>query len=648
MSSFRSSLGRAALLAALCLAARADGAGVTLSEDAAAYTLANGALTARVNKRSGDLVSLQYKGLELMGHTSGHAAGYWEHSPARLRETNSITINPAGNGGERAEVSIKGFYTNSSSSSGFGFGRTTAVDIEIRYALGREDAGLYTYSIFTHRPGQPATGIGESRFGAKLNPRVFDYMIIDSQRQRLMPTPEDWDNGTELNMKEARRMTTGRYKGQIEHKYDYSALQFNIPAYGWAGVKDQVGLWFINPSCEYLSGGATKVELTGHLDDNEGAAPTLLDYWRGSHYGGSVCSMASNETWCKVVGPILIYCNAGADPVTLWKEALGRAAKEAAAWPFDWVQGVDYPHKAQRGAVSGQLILTDSQCPGLSISNVLAGLAAPDYTLAGGRGYGGFGPRLVDWQMDAKYYQFWVRGDAQGRFNIQNVRPGTYTLHVIADGVPGEFTRDNVVVAAGQSIALGELRWQPVHYGRQLWQIGAPNRSAEEFLHGDHYWQWGLYYQYTNDFPNDVNYIIGQSDFHKDWNYAEVPRGREGGTTWTIRFTFQGAPRGRATLRLGLAGASVRGGIQLAVNGASAGGTGPLLDTAVIRRDGIRGYWVERDVAFDGALLRDGENALTLSIPGNNPASGVEYDFVRLELDEAAAPPPAAEPPKTN
>jgi rhamnogalacturonan endolyase len=276
------------------------------------------------------------------------------------------------------------------------------------------------------------------------------------------------------------------------------------------------------------------------------------------------------------------------------------------------------------------------------MSNILAGLAASDYTTPGGRGLGGSGARLVDWQLDAKYYQFWARGDAQGRFKIENVRPGTYTLHIIADGVAGEFTRSNVVVAAGQILELGGLRWQPVHFGRPLWQIGVPNRSAEEFLHGGHYWQWGLYYQYTNDFPNDVNYIVGQSDFHKDWNYAEVPRGRGRGTTWTIHFAFNGAPRGRATLRLGLAAASARGGIQVAVNDTSAGGTGPLTDTATIRRDGIRGYWAEKDVAFDGALLREGENTLKLSIAGGDPTSGVEYDFVSLELDETAAPPQRA------
>ena len=61
-----------------------------------------------------------------------------------------------------------------------------------------------------------------------------------------MPTPADWDAGTPLNLKEARRMTTGIHKGEAEHKYDYSALIYDIPAYGWSSTKYNLGFWFIN------------------------------------------------------------------------------------------------------------------------------------------------------------------------------------------------------------------------------------------------------------------------------------------------------------------------------------------------------------------------------------------------------------------
>ncbi len=65
-------------------------------------------------------------------------------------------------------------------------------------------------------------------------------------------------------------------------------------------------------------------------------------------------------------------------------------------------------------------------------------------------------------------------------------------------------------VEAGKTTNLGELTWRPVRYGRQLWEIGVPNRSAEEFRHGDHYWQWGLYNLYPDEFPNDVDFVHRQ------------------------------------------------------------------------------------------------------------------------------------------
>src|SRR4051812_17977294 len=383
-------------LAATALSARAADAPVTLAEDAAAYTLANGVVTAKVSKRSGDLVSLRYKDLELLAGGSGHAYAYWSHSAASPKTTRAVTIDPQSNGGERAEVSIKG--VSDGRPLGSGPGGSTVCDVEIRYALGRGDSGVSTYSVFTHKPEYPATSIGEARYGAKLNPDVFDHMTIDANRRKVMPRPEDWDRGTELNMKEVRRLTTGRYAGQVEHKYDYSAVQFDVPAFGWSSTQHRVGLWFVNPSIEYLSGGATKVELTGHLDVNAGGAPTLLNYWRGSHYGGSSCVLAAGEAWTKVVGPFLIYCNSGPDPEAMWKDALARAGREADAWPYPWVAGVDYPHKEERGTVSGHLVLNDPPAPASRMANLLVGLAAPDYTAPARRS----GPTKIDWQLDAK------------------------------------------------------------------------------------------------------------------------------------------------------------------------------------------------------------------------------------------------------
>ena len=392
-----------------------------------------------------------------------------------------------------------------------------------------------------------------------------------------------------------------------------------------------------------------------------------MNYWRGSHYGGSSCVIGQGEQWTKVIGPFSLYCNSAYSPQTMWQDALARSAVEAQKWPYNWVGGIDYPHSDERATVSGRIVLTDPQSPKTILTNLLVGLTHPDYTPRGGRGggwgggWGGFPgmPQVVDWQHDAKYYEFWVRADAQGKFTIPNVRPGTYTLHAIADGVLGEFVRNGatlvgdytgsgIAVRSGQSIDLGELDWKPVRYGRQLWDIGIPNRTGSEFFKGDAYYHWGMYLLYAELFPNDVNYVIGQSDYHKDWYFEQVPHcedpnntvekgngtGQGRATPWSISFDLPEAPRGKATLRLAICGISARS-IAVTVNDKPAGEITGLMYNATINRDGIGGAWVEKDLVFDAALMKKGTNVLKLTVPAGGLTSGIIYDYVRLELDES-------------
>ena len=442
-------------------------------------------------------------------------------------------------------------------------------------------------------------------------------------------------------------MTTGIYKGQVEHKYDYSANQFDVLAWGWSSTEKHIGVWFVNPTIEYLSGGPTKVELSAHRDatfgndPNAHAPPCLLNYWRGSHYGSSRCEISQGEAWTKVIGPFLIYCNAGPTPDAMWKDALERSKKETSAWPCEWVSGVDYPLKNQRGVASGQLVLKDDQAPGFKFTKLLVGLTHPDYTAQQGK-------VTVDWQTDAKYYQFWARGNADGSFSIPDVRPGTYTLRAIADGVLGEFAKADVKVESGKTMNLGKLDWQPVRHGRQLWDIGIPNRTGIEFFKGDQYFHWGWFLEYPKLFPNDVSYVIGKSDYRKDWFFEQVPhnedpanttgKGEGRSTTWSITFDLPKAPHGKATLRLTICGFGTKT-IDVTVNDKPAGVVTGLNYNATINRDGIGGSWVEKDVVFDTALMKAGTNVLKLTIPAGSLTSGIIYDYLRLELDESANAP---------
>jgi rhamnogalacturonan endolyase len=514
-------------------------------------------------------------------------------------------------------------------------------------------------------------------------------------------TPQDWGTGVVIHAKEQRILSTGFYKNSVEHKYSYNAVQYKIPAYGWSSTKDHIGVWFINPTTEYLSGGASKLELVCHFDANDDPDPIILDYWCAGHYaGGAGCNVPAGEEWNKVIGPIFVYCNTVANPkipspadldtltatagnptvppawhdnaIALWQDALAQAKMEKAQWPYDWVNGVDYPHKEQRGTVTGQLVLNDPQAATTKLPHLTVGLAHPDYTSsAGGFVLRAGNGNTVTWPHDGNYYQFWNDGTEDGQFTISNIRPGTYTLHAFADGVLGEFAQTNITVEAGKTLDLGKLNWQPLRYGSQVWEIGYPDRTGGKFFKGDsdNYWLWGWYLRYPLLFPNDITYTIGQSDYHKDWFFEQVPHaenmswlnpaakdpanqrfgwinvgtpgqdmwntiGQGRATTWTVKFNMDKSTQGYAALRVALAGADGNGGLAVAVNGQNVGTIHPTATNA-LRYNTDTGVWQERTLTFDAALLKPGENEMQLTVPAGDLTTGVVYDYLRLELNNA-------------
>ena len=429
-----------------------------------------------------------------------------------------------------------------------------------------------------------------------------------------------------------------------------------------------------------------------------GSNNSIQDYWTSGHYaGGAGLNVLAGHDWKKVIGPIFVYFNALENPkdatdaeldalaatqgnptvpqtwhdnaYALWNDALAKAKEVKAAWPYDWVSGVDYPHKSERGTVTGQFVLDDPQAATTRLPGLTVGLAHPDFTTTA-RGFtqrSGNG-NVVKWPHDTIYYQFWANGTDDGRFTISNIRPGTYNLHAFSDGVLGEFAQANITVAAGQNLDLGKIEWKPVRYGKQIWEIGYPNRNGSEFFKGDEYWLWGWGLRYPLLFPNDITYTVGKSDYHKDWFFEEVPHGRstawlnpeakdpanqrfgwvkEGtpgqdmwraigrgrATTWTIKFDREKAVQGKATLRIALGGADGGGGLAIGVNGRPVGTIHPV-STNALRYNTDRGVWHEYAQPFDAALLKPGENEITLTVPAGEITSGVVYDYLRLELDE--------------
>ncbi len=166
--------------------------------------------------------------------------------------------------------------------------------------------------------------------------------------------------------------------------------------------------------------------------------------------------------------------------------------------------------------------------------------------------------------------------------------------------------------------------------------------TGGEFFKGDQYFKWGWYLEYPKLFPDDVHYVIGKSDFHKDWFFEQVPhaeqndgtgRGTGRATTWTIGFDMPQAPHGKAILRLALTGVSA-GRIDVAMNDQRAGVVEGLVYNATINRDGIEGSWVEKDVTFDASLMRGRKQPAEADYSCRRTYERIIYDYIRLELAE--------------
>ena len=235
---------------------------VTLIDNGDSWTLDNGIVKASILKRNGNMSLLLFHGVSLLNARSE----YWEQVPSGT-VTARVTIDPATNGGERAEVSVKGVNPGGrggaggpagpgAPGAGGGGGRGGGMDIETRYAMERGSSGFYTYAEYTHPASYPAAHVGENRFILESMNPTFNWLSVDKDRNMLMTTDADLHKGVVIHAKEQRILTSGVYANSVEHKYSYNGVMYRLQAWGWSSTKDHVGVYFINPSTEYIGGGS--------------------------------------------------------------------------------------------------------------------------------------------------------------------------------------------------------------------------------------------------------------------------------------------------------------------------------------------------------------------------------------------------------
>ncbi|XP_021316533.1 probable rhamnogalacturonate lyase B [Sorghum bicolor] len=529
----------------------------------------------------------------------------------------------------------------------------------------RGSSGFYCYAIFEHDRAYPALNITEARLVFKLNPAKFNYMAITDDIQRYMPSAVDREEprAVPLAYKEAVLLVDPKepqFRGEVDDKYQYSLDNKDNVVHGWISGSDPnpIGFWVITPSNEFKSGGPLKRELTSHV------GPTSLTMFMGTHYVGKymVADIDDGEEWKKVLGPVFIYLNSGPKTGDLWEDAKAQAEAEARSWPYGFLASPDFPKSAERGSVTGRLLVSDRHLN--KKHDMPAGAAA--YVGLASPGQPG------SWATESKGYQFWTRAASDGTFTIANVREGVYDLYAFVPGVLGDYydrgsPSSPLTVAPGRAVAVGDLVFEPPRSGPTVWEIGVPDRTAAEFYvpdpdpryvnrvfvgDRDRYRQYGLWERYAELYPDkDLVFTVGESNESKDWFFAHVTR-KVGQvavpTTWQIRFSLDSVEAdGDYTLRIAIA-ASERCRLQVQVNDDgddarrggvfTAAGDMAMGDDNAITRHGIHGMQRSLEFAVGGHLLRRGGNTIGLKLishqqgpEGPAMVAGVMYDYIRLE-----------------
>ncbi|HEV2455692.1 MAG TPA: polysaccharide lyase family protein [Verrucomicrobiae bacterium] len=650
-------------------------------------TMANGIVSILCSTSSASINQINYTSTNsgatvtnqlLAGGTDGGKL-YWETGGFG---TGSFSYSAAANTGNYCEMDL----LSASATSGA---------MDVHFSMLRGSPGFYVTAIFAHRSQDAAMGMGETRDNIYAG-AIFNWMSVDAARNKLMEVqPGSGAVGMFGAPVECSLWTNGVYEGRYEDKYKYSADFGAQRVWGWSSVGAagaDIGLWQVTASPEYYSDGPMKRDLMSHI------GTTILNYFESSHYGsaGTDGNWSNGEVWTKVYGPYFIYCNSITRTAAtnqaaqmLYTDALAQASAEATAWPYQWFTNSNYALAPQRGAISGQIVINDSENPNANASNLWVGVVQQPAT----------SQNVYDFQQWMKTCQFWTKTGSNGAFTILNVSAGTnYTLFAFGPGAAGTFqsqalagggppntvdipaSQFSVTVPSGSTNNIGAVTWTPARVGPTVFEIGYPDRTGAKFRHGEDYWVgdigpspvapmpiWSKFLEYPFDFPNGPNYVVGQSRWTTDWNFVQPVVTDQSGnydpSTSTITFNLATAPATGATASLYIALASdYQGALIVSLNGNNLGttsgatsipnangangffpaysGSGNESDTTV--REGINSVSSDERITFPASLLNAGQNTITITMrKGGYFANHAMYDCIRLEMTGYIPPAPA-------
>lgn len=532
----------------------------------------NGKITVSFQKKNADLLALKNAaGLSLLGK---NGRGYLLGPGFSMYPSNFKIVR------QNKELIELSFYHEASNHFQY----------DLHYVIKKNDPGLYCFLVQSHKATDSAGYFGQTRWGIRADESIFNYHLVRDSIQGIMPAMRDLK-------KDIQDWTFELGPDSFYTKYDYADYIEDRHVHGMAGTESHQGLFVMQASHEYLNGGPTKQYQNVH------STPFLINMFNCGHFLSDIRKGDDKieGDWTKLNGPFYLYTNTGSSIQSMWKDAKERALQEQKSWPYHWMEHENYP--LSRGTLIGQLF--NGKNPATEGTQVI--LAGPDY----------------DWQAQSQGYIFNTKTGPAGKFKLDHVRAGTYTLYAFGSNQTVEFQKKDIQIYAAKTKDLGKFGW-PVSTAKTLWQLGIADRSTKGFKMSN----WKRNYANFKKPPAHIRFTIGKDDPAESWYYAQTKAG-----AWEILFPLENNISDTVLLEIAFAGVARNPLLEIECNGESIEKFTHLGNDASVYRSAMSGgYYQLKQVYIDGKKLRVGENILSFKLPNPKPGAGIMYDAIKLSI----------------
>lgn len=331
------------------------------------------------------------------------------------------------------------------------------------------ETGLHLFSrLYYYNDTTPTAGVFQefrTLFRPDLDNSIWTHLITDEDIYAPLPVPDPaaGDTANSTTVQDATWYLGNRTDDPyVENFADYFTKYTFSATYGDQAVHGMYadgslsndstvfGSWLVMNTKDTYFGGPTWSDLV--VDG------IVYNYIISNHHGDQAPNITNG--FDRTFGPSYYHFN-HADNGT-WEDLRNEAVAFATPeWNADFYDDIahlvpNYVPTSGRGSWKATVDIPKGA------SRSIAVLSASGYD-------------FQDNSQNTTAYQYWADIDTEtGEVQIDRIKEGTYRLTIYAEGIFGDYIKDDLVVTAGETTNSGNVSWVAESAGTELWRIGTP------------------------------------------------------------------------------------------------------------------------------------------------------------------------------